>query len=73
MQKKSSEIFQYPFIIKFEKKRGIEGIYLSILKNNYNKRKAKIAINRKKSELIYSKVMKNIRVYALPNIIQHTP
>jgi ribosome-binding factor A len=71
MQKKSSEIFQYPFIIKFQKKLGIGEIYLSILKTNYNKSKAKITLNRKKSEFISSKVMKNTRVYAHPNIIQH--
>jgi hypothetical protein len=35
-------------------------------------RKAKIVLNAKKSEFISSKVMKNTRVYALLNIIQHT-
>jgi hypothetical protein len=57
---------------KVPEKFGIEGIYLSILRTNYNKSKAKIALNGKKSEFISSKVMKNARVYAIPNIIQHT-
>jgi ribosome-binding factor A len=72
MKKKSSEIFQHPFIIMSQRELGIEGIYLSILNTNYKKSKAKIALNGKKSEFISSKVMKNARVYAIPNIIQHT-
>jgi ribosome-binding factor A len=72
MKKKISEILQLPFIIMSQRKLGIEGIYLSILNTNYYKSKAKIALNRKKSEFISSKVMKNTRVYALLNIIQCT-
>jgi ribosome-binding factor A len=72
MQKKNSEIFQYPFIIISQRKLGIEGIYISILNTNYNKSQAKIALNGKISEFISSKVMKNTRVYTLPNINQHT-
>jgi ribosome-binding factor A len=72
MQKNKSEILHLPFIIISQRKLGIEGIYLSILNTNYNKSKAKIALNGKKSEFISSKSMENTMVNAVPNIIQHT-
>jgi hypothetical protein len=48
MQKRSSTKFKYPFMIKALMKLGIEGMYLNIIKDIYDKPVANVVLNGKK-------------------------
>ena len=48
MQKKYFDQIQHPFMIKTVQKMGIEGTYLNVVKNIYDKHTANIILNGEK-------------------------
>ena len=61
---------RHPFIIKTLQKTGIEWTYFNIIKAIYNKPKANITLNGKKTESISSKIRNKTRVPTLITTIQ---
>ena len=67
---KAFDKIQHPFMIKTLQKTGIEWTYFNIIKAIYNKPKANIILNGKKTESISSKIRNKTRVPTLITTIQ---
>ena len=69
---KAFDKIQHPFLIKtLQKKMGIEGTYLNIVKAIYNKPTANIILNGEKLSSIQPMIRNKTRVSTFTTVIQH--
>ena len=71
-EEKAFDKIKHPFMIKTLQKVGMEGTYLNIIKDAYDKPTANIILNGEKLKAFPPKVRKKTRVPTLTTTIQHS-